>query len=70
MKKGYVLKGKISEVIEKLEIMARLEEVFPHKSNANLAKEADIIFDMMENMKDQEPPENPKHFTNEWEPGY
>lgn len=70
MKKGYVLKGKASEVIEKLEIMARLEEVFPEKEQVELAKEADVIFDMMESMKDQEPPENPKHFTNEWEPSH
>lgn len=114
------ISGKVPEVMKKLEIMVKLEEIYPEKPKTQIAQEAEYIYkrlfkndgfvltgkpqeiieqleimeDMAETMPDlnwfalsllakshhymekalkegkMEPPENPKHFTNEWEPNY
>ena len=114
------ISGKVPEVMKKLEIMVKLEELYPEKTKTQIAQEAEYLYkrlvmndgfvligkpheiveqleimeDMAEKMPDldwftlsllakshyhmekalregrMEPPENPKHFTNEWEPGY
>lgn len=68
--KGFILKGTIGDVVEKLDIMTRLEKEFPEDSWSTLATKAEAIFESRKAMETQEPPEPPELFINEWEPSY